>query len=216
MGILKKTVLGAALVGSCFVATPIMAYEAGDMMLRLGGAGVYPTGDSDNINGLPAGSKVEADSAWSLGVTFTYMFTDNIGVGVLAAYPFEHDIEGQGTISSLDKVGSVKHLPPTVTLQYYFNNDTAFTPFLGAGVNYTHFFDEDTSGALSGTDLDIDDSWGYALEGGVDYDINDKWMISGQVYYINIEPDADVDAFPGNFTVDINPWVYFVSAGYKF
>ncbi len=216
MGTLKKTVLGTVLVGSCFAATPIMAYEAGDMMLRLGAAGVYPTDDSDNINGLPAGSKVEADSAWSLGVTFTYMFTDNIGVGVLAAYPFEHDIKGQGTISSLDKVGSTKHLPPTVTLQYYFNNDTAFTPFLGAGVNYTHFFDEDTKGALSGANLDIDDSWGYALEGGVDYDINDKWMISGQVYYINIEPDADVSSLPGDFTVDINPWVYLVSAGYKF
>jgi outer membrane protein len=213
---LKVAALSTAVAAAMISAPALAAHEAGDMMLRVGAAGVYPTGDSENISGLPAGSKVEADSAWSLGLSFTYMFTDEIGVGVLGAYPFEHDIKGQGSISSLDKVGSTKHLPPTVTLQYYFNNDTAFTPFLGAGVNYTHFFDEDTSGALSGANLNIDDSWGYALEGGVDYDVNDQWMISGQVYYINIEPKADVSTLPGNFKVDINPWVYFVSAGYKF
>ncbi len=159
---------------------------------------------------------MEADDAWSLGITFSYMFTDNIGLGVLGAYPFEHDIEGKGAISDLGKVGSTKHLPPTVTLQYYFNNSTQFTPFVGAGVNYTHFFDEDTKGALSAANLDIDDSWGYAFEGGVDYSINDHWMVSGQIYYINIEPDANVGAIPGNFDVEINPWVYFLSAGYKF
>jgi len=211
----KNAALGAA-VAAAMISAPAMAYEAGDMMLRVGAAGVYPTGESDSINGLPAGSKVEADSAWSLGLNFTYMFTDNIGVGVLGAYPFKHDIKGKGTISSLDKVGSTKQLPPTVTLEYYFNNSSAFTPYLGAGVNYTHFFDEDTSGALSGTNLNLDDSWGYALEGGVDYSINDKWMVSAQVYYINIETNADVSALPGDFNVDINPWVYLFTAGYKF
>jgi outer membrane protein len=210
----KAAALCAAIAAT--ISAPVLAHEAGDMMLRVGGAGVYPTGDSEDINGLPAGAKVEADSAWSLGLSFTYMFTDEIGLGVLGAYPFKHDIKGQGSISSLGKVGSTKQLPPTVTLQYYFNNDSAFTPFLGAGINYTHFWDEDTSGALSGANLNLDDSWGYALEGGVDYDINDKWMVSGQVYYINIETKADVSTLPGNFNVDINPWVYFVSAGYKF
>jgi outer membrane protein len=211
----KNAALGAA-VAAAMISAPAMAYEAGDMMLRVGAAGVYPTGESDSINGLPAGAKVEADSAWSLGLNFTYMFTDNIGVGVLGAYPFKHDINGKGSISSLDKVGSTKQLPPTVTLEYYFNNTSAFTPYLGAGVNYTHFFDENTSGALSGTNLNLDDSWGYALEGGVDYSINDKWMVSAQVYYINIETNADVSALPGDFNVDINPWVYLFTAGYKF
>ncbi len=211
---LRNAALAAA-VAATMISAPALAYEAGDMMLRVGAAGVYPTGDSGNIDALGPGAKVEADSAWSLGITFSYMLTDNIGVGVLGAYPFEHDINAEGSISSLDKVGSTKHLPPTVTLQYYFNNNSPATPFIGAGVNYTHFFDEDTTGALAGTDLDIDDSWGYALEAGLDYDINDKWMISGQVYYINIETSADVSGV-GSFDVDINPWVYFLSAGYKF
>jgi len=215
MTILKKTALAAA-TAAVFASASAFAYEAGDMMLRVGAAGVYPTSDSEEITAIAPGAKVEADDAWSLGISFAYMFTDNIGVGVLGAYPFEHDIDAKGSISSLGTVGKVKHLPPTVTLQYYFNNSTNFTPFLGAGVNYTYFFDEDTQGALSGANLDVDDSWGYAFEGGVDYNINDQWMVSGQIYYINIETEASVSAIPGKFDVDINPWVYFLSAGYKF
>jgi len=197
-------------------AVPAHAYEAGDILLRVGAAGVYPTGDSESINGLPAGAKVEADSAWSLGLTFAYMFTDNIGLGVLGAYPFRHDIKAKGSISSLGTVGKTTQLPPTVTLEYYFNNSSAFTPYLGAGINYTHFWNEDTKGALSGASLDLDDSWGWALEGGVDYSINDHWMISAQVYYIDIETKADVSAIPDKFNVDVNPWAYVITAGYKF
>jgi outer membrane protein len=215
MNAITKAALGVALA-TTINSAPLMAYEAGDFIARVGAAGVYPTGDSEEITPIAPGAKVEADSAWSLGLSFAYMFTDNIGLGVLGAYPFEHDIEAKGSIKSLDKVGSTKHLPPTVTLQYYFNNTSQFTPFLGAGVNYTYFFDEDTSGALSGADLDLDDSWGYALEAGLDYEVNDHWMVSGQVYYINIEPEAEISGVPGKYDVEINPWVYFLSAGYKF
>ena len=212
---LKRAALGAA-IATTMISAPALAYEAGDMMLRVGAAGVYPTGESENITPIAPGAKVEADSAWSLGITFSYMITDSIGVGVLGAYPFEHDINAEGSISSLGKVGSTKHLPPTVTLQYYFNNSTRFTPFIGAGVNYTYFFDEDTKGALSSTDLNLDSSWGLAGEAGLDVDIDDKWMVSGQVYYIDIETNAKIGGIPGDFNVKIDPWVYFLSAGYKF
>lgn len=212
---LKNAALGAA-IAAAMISAPAMAYEAGDMMVRVGAAGVYPTGESDDITPIAPGAKVEADSAWSLGITFSYMFTDNIGLGVLGAYPFEHDIEAKGSISGLGKVGSTKHLPPTVTLQYYFNNSSRFTPYIGAGVNYTYFFDEDTKGALSSTDLNLDDSWGLAGEAGLDAKIDDNWMVSGQVYYIDIETNAKIGGVPGDYNVKIDPWVYFLSVGYKF
>jgi outer membrane protein len=215
MKILRKSALTVAMA-AVFASSSAFAYEAGDMMVRVGAAGVYPTGDSDNITPVDPNAKVEADDAWSLGITFSYMFTDSIGLGVLGAYPFEHDIEGKGSISGLGKVATTKQLPPTVTLQYYFNNSSPVTPFLGAGFNYTYFFDEDTKGALSDANLDLDDSWGWALEGGLDFDINEHWMVSGQVYYINIETEAKISGVPGKYNVDINPWVYFLSAGYKF
>lgn len=213
-GTFKAAVLGAAVAAS-FTCAPVMAYEAGDILLRVGAAGVYPTDESEEITAIAAGAEVEADSAWSLGLSLAYMLTDNIGVGLLAAYPFTHDIDAKGSISGLGKVGEITQLPPTLTLQYYFNNSSAFTPFVGAGVNYTYIFNEDTDGALEDTRLNVEDSWGYALEAGVDYAINDKWMVSGQVYYIDLETEAHVRGI-GEFDVDVNPWVYLITVGHKF
>ena len=62
------------------------------------------------------------------------MMTDNWAVELLAAYPFEHDIY----LVDGPEVGSTKHLPPTVSLQYHFMPDSTFQPYLGAGVNYTN------------------------------------------------------------------------------
>lgn len=213
MSTIKKVALCLAVLATMNTA-PLMANEAGDIKVRVGAAGVYPTGDSGNIDALGSNAKVEADDAWSLGLSLTYMLTDNIGVGLLGAYPFKHDIKGKGSISGLDKVAEVTQLPPTLTLQYVFNNSSAFTPFVGAGVNYTYFWDEKGKGALKNTTVDVNNSWGYALEAGLDYDINDKWMVGAQIYYLNIETRAHTAV--GNFNVDINPMTYLFTAGYKF
>ena len=71
---------------------------------------------------------------------------------VLAAWPFEHDIETKGALAGTGDAAEVKHLPPTVTLQYHFNTTSRLHPYVGAGINYTNFFSEDTnpSGALAG------------------------------------------------------------------
>ena len=222
MGNLSKTALAAAII-TTFTAAPLMAYEAGDFVARVGAAGVYPTGESDSLAAVPGG-KVEADDAWSLGLTFTYMFTDNIGLGVLGAYPFKHDIKPKGTLKDIDSrdVGETKHLPPTVTLQWHIPTGTGFHPYLGAGVNYTYFFDEDTKGALgdTGADLDIDDSWGLAAEAGVDYLFSNDWMVSAQLWYISIEPDAEVKGgtlgLDEDLEVEIDPWVFMASVGKRF
>lgn len=209
-----KTRFTATLLAT-LLATSAQAYQAGDIILRAGAAGVLPTGESDDITGLPAGAKVEADDAWSLGITGTWMATNNIGIGLLAAWPFDHDIEAKGTISPLGTVGDTKHLPPTLTLQYYFDTGSKLHPYVGAGINYTYFFDEDTKGALSGASLDIDDSWGLAGELGVDYELQNDWLVSGQVWYIDISTEASVTGLP-KFDVDIDPWVVMFSVGKKF
>lgn len=223
MSILKKTALAAA-TAAVFASAPALAYEAGDMMLRVGAAGVYPTGESDDLAAVPGGS-VEADSAWSLGITFTYMLTDQLGLGVLGAWPFEHDIQPKGALKTAlgsGDVGETKHLPPTVTLQWHFPTGSKLHPYVGAGFNYTYFFDEDTKGALgsTGAKLDIDDSWGLAGEIGVDYELQNDWMVSGQIWYIGIEPEAKITGgtlgLNEKIDVEIDPWVFMVSAGKKF
>ena len=221
MNTLTRAALAIA-IGAVFTTGSALAYEAGDIIARAGWAHVAPDTDSDEFSNFP-GAKAEVDDTDSLGLTFSYLFTDNIGVGVLAAYPFETDIEGDGTISAVEKVGDTKFLPPTVTLQYHFNTGSNFHPYIGAGINYTYFWDEDTSDApFNGSDLDLDNSWGFAGEAGLDYTFKNDYLVSAQVWYIDIETTADSSGAAGNpalagkADVDIDPWVFMLGVGKKF
>lgn len=192
------------LAGSLLAASPmVVAHEAGDMLLRFGAGLVAPKSNNSEI--------VSVDDGTSATITFTYMFKDNWAVDVLASWPFKHDIE----LLDGTKVGSTKHLPPTVSLQYYFSTDTLFRPYVGVGVNYTNFFSEKTTGPLAGSNLSLDDSWGLAGQLGVDFMLSEKWFLNLDARYIDIESDARLD---GAFVtkVDISPWVYSAQAGFRF
>ena len=229
--------LAIALVGG---AVTTQAYEQGDWILRVGATTVDPDTDSDDIN-LPGGlvAKAEVDKDTQLGIIPAYMVTDQFAVEVLAATPFEHDIEAQGVGAikgtNLD-AGSTKQLPPTVSVQWYpRGGQTGWQPYIGAGLNYTVFFDEDvdnqligllgdlTGGAVNGADLDVDDSWGLALQAGVDVPINDRWAVNVGVWYLDIDTTAEITAKANGataakvkFDVELDPWVYNIGVAYKF
>jgi outer membrane protein len=229
--------LAVALVGGSLIA---QAYEQGDWILRVGAVTVDPDTDSDDIN-LPGGLVAEADvdDDTQLGIIPAYMITDQFAVEVLAATPFEHDIEAQGkgaiNGTNLD-AGSSKQLPPTVSLQWYpRGGQSGWQPYIGAGLNYTVFFDEDvdnqligllgnlTDGAVNDADLDLDDSWGLALQAGVDVPINENWAVNVGVWYIDIDTTAEITAKADGataakvkFDVELDPWVYNIGIAYKF
>ncbi len=212
----KLTLVSAALAATLGLAAgPVAAVQRGDVLVRVGVAHVAPDADSDPVPGFGAASKVDVDSASSLGLNFTYMVTDNIGVQALAAWPFKHDIEGAGSIAGAGKVAETKHLPPTVTVQWHFAPQRSIRPFVGAGINYTNFFSEKTMGAIAGTSLKLDDSWGLAAEAGVDVDLSSTWFVSGQVWYMDIDTEATVNG-TASFDVNIDPWVFMVGVGTKF
>jgi outer membrane protein OmpA-like peptidoglycan-associated protein len=142
------------------------------------------------------------------------MFADHWGVELLAAWPFTHDIDLDGGEGS-SGIGETKHLPPTLSLQYHFNPAGRFRPYVGAGINFTTLFDEKTEGALAGTDLDLDDSWGLAGQVGIDIGINDNWFGNFAVRYIDIDSDASLDGADIG-TVEIDPFVYQAQIGYRF
>lgn len=213
----KTPLLTLALITAMGSAAPSLAgIQQGDFLVRAGIAYVSPTGESDEITGIAAGAKVEADSATSLGLNFTYMATDNIGVELLAAWPFSHDIKATGSISSLGKVAETDQLPPTVTLQWHFTPQSNIRPFVGAGVNYTTFFNTKTKGALTDVGLNLDSSWGFAAEAGVDIDVTNDWFVSGQVYYMEIDSEATIGDGIGKYDVAIDPWVVMLGVGTKF
>jgi len=200
--------LAAALMTAA-VSVPALA-EAGDWLVRVGGSYIDPTSDGGNLSGTT--QEFEVDSATSLTFDLTYMLDDNFAIELLAAWPFEHDIKLQGA----GKIGTTKHLPPTLSFQYHWTRWGAIKPYVGVGVNYTYFFDTDAEGALSGANLDIDNSWGAAYQVGVDYSFNDNWFANVNVRYINIETkNVEVDSTDvGNLKID--PWIFGANIGYRF
>ena len=196
-----------ALALACGLVSPAFAAEAGSWSFSLGAHVVDPTSG----NGSLAGGALEADvgSDWKPTITAEYFFTPNLGLEVLAALPFEHDISLNGA-----KAGSTKHLPPTFTLQYHFDGETV-SPFIGAGVNYTLFFDQQTSGPLAGAELDLGNSWGLAAHAGVDFRLADNRAIRLDVRWMDIDTDVSVNGADVG-TVKIDPLVYGVAYVWNF
>lgn len=187
-------------------ATPALAQSAGTWTLGVGVHQVNPKSDNGALAGgtLP----VEVESNVRPTITGEYFIADNLGIEVLASLPFKHDI----AIDGLGTVGEAKHLPPTVSLQYHFGQGKV-KPFVGAGVNYTRFFSEETSGALEGADLELSASWGLAAHAGVDFKVGEKGAIRVDARWIDIDTDVSVEGQDLG-TVNIDPLVY--GAAYVF
>jgi outer membrane protein len=130
---------------------------------------------------------------------------------VLAALPFEHDINLNGG----GKVADTEHLPPTLSLQYHFNPAGAVRPYVGAGVNYTLFFNETTTGALSGAKLELDPSFGPAAQAGLDVSIGSLWFVNIDARWMDIDTDAKLNGADLG-TVELDPYAYGISIGRRF
>lgn len=204
---LNRSALAATALA--LLAVPAFAQSQGDMTLGIGFHQVAPKSDNGSLGGGTLDVSV-GDGARPT-FTFEYFIRDNIGIEVLAATPFSHAIE----IDGLGRVGTTKHLPPVVSIQYHFTNGSAFTPFLGAGLNYTAFFSEDTEGALAGGDLKLDDSWGVALHAGVDYKLDEHGSIRTDVRWADIDTDVSLDGADLG-TVEIDPVIFGFAYVYKF
>ena len=99
-----------------------------------------------------------------------------------------------------------------MSFNYHFNTDAGVRPYVGVGLNYTTFFSEDATAVISS--IKLDDSFGLALQAGVDVDINDKWYFNAAVRYIDIETTATTNL--GKIDVDIDPYVYQIGVGMRF
>ncbi|MET0289701.1 MAG: OmpW family outer membrane protein [Pseudoxanthomonas sp.] len=195
---LLKTTLVLALPA---LACPAFAQSRGEWAVALGAHQVNPRSDSGTLAGgtLP----VRVDSSVRPTVSLEYFVADNLGVEVLAALPFQHGIQIRG----LGTVGSTRQLPPTVSLQYHFNHQGQVSPFLGAGVNYTTFFSEDTRGALAGSTLALGDSWGLAAHAGLDFKLGTRGALRVDVRWMDIDSAVRLDGTRLG-TAHLDPWIY--------
>ncbi|MBP6121447.1 MULTISPECIES: outer membrane protein OmpW [Providencia] len=210
-----KKLTALVLAAATLAPAVSIAHEAGDFLFRAGTATVRPNAGSDNVLGY---GSFGVNNDTQLGLTFGYMITDNIGVELLAATPFQHNV----SLGEFGNIASVKHLPPTLMAQYYFGSkEDKLRPYLGAGVNYTFFFDEkfNSTGKDAGlSDLDLSSSWGFAAQAGMDYMLTDNWMLNASVWWMNIETDVKFKAGGEQQKVDtrLDPFVFMFGAGYRF
>ena len=214
---------------------PALAREPGTWTMYGGAGSVNPDGKlifftvpDDEFGDVSVG--LEIDRAASMTFGGTYMFDENWAVDILASMPFTHDIRATVDMpgeSGSAKIGEVKQLPPTLSVQYHFTTEGPFDPYLGLGVNYTRFYDEKlVSEAIDEgfQELCLDSSWGIAAQAGGEWALNENWLFSVDVRYIDIATDMELhgDALidvGGSFSlgeISVDPWVYSANIGYQF
>jgi outer membrane protein len=212
-----------AMVVASLAAAPFAAMadsapgeQKGDWLVRAGFSQVNPKSENLDVPSLSTFVVVDSDVSFTFDVT--YMFHNNFGVELLAAWPFTHGIDLKPYSGGVARVGHTDHIPPTLSLVWRPRGyEKDFQPYVGVGVNYTMFSSEETSGALSGADLELDDSVGPAAVIGADWFTGEdkKWFVNGNVRWINIESDAKLNG--GNLgTVEIDPMVYTLNIGRRF
>jgi outer membrane protein len=250
----KQATRIATTVLAVLVPIHVSAFEAGEWIVRAGVATVDPDEGSGGIQipalagtgayagGPIAGTGVDVDSDTQLGLTVTHMCTERWGVELLAATPFTHDVTADlGSLGQVN-VGETSHLPPTVSMVWYpVGSSSAFSPYVGAGINYTVFFKESVSADLESglsavadavtatsvglpspveMDMKLDDSFGLAFQVGVDAAVNTSWHLNASVRWIDIDTEATLTSSLGETIrvddIQIDPWVYQVNVGYRF
>lgn len=212
MNILKSALLGS--VAMMVVSAPAIAKDLGDVwskerfQFRARAIGVFADGDGrESVTSL----KTDVGNAVTPEVDVTYFFTPNVAAELIAATS-QHSIS-----AGANDLGTAWILPPTLTVQYHFMPDEAFSPYIGAGLNYSMFYGEDDGTGFN--HLNVDGGVGYALQAGFDYWLNDNWGLNMDAKYIDLNVDVDVNmggtALHAD-DVDLNPWIVGAGVSYRF
>lgn len=213
--------LAAAAMGVALLAAPAQAQspepafrgkQAGDLVLGFGLIGVLPQsgGRVDAIGGKP-----DASDTLTPQLDLTYFLTPQISLNLIAATT-RHDVKVRGSALGDVDLGRVWALPPTLTLQFHPLPQARFSPYLGAGINYTVFYGEGGSRTAPVSKVDIENSWGWALNAGFDYALNDHWGVNFDVKKLFLRPDVSVNGGAIGARADLDPWIVGASLRYRF
>lgn len=193
------------------IQAPALAQENQDWLskdrfqIRVRGIVIAPD-DSSKVN---IGGDANVGDAVTPEVDLTYFITNNIAVEAIAATA-QHQVDYTGNVN----LGETWILPPTVTLQYHFTPENTFSPYVGAGINYSYFY-----GEKSGTgfrDLEIDGGFGTALQAGTDIWLNETWGLNFDVKKLFLNIDGKLNNGAIRADIDLNPWVIGTGMSYRF
>jgi len=162
---------------------------------------------SDPVGGVGAANRLTVSNETIPEIDVSYFFTPNWAAELVATYPQKHHVELDGK-----DIGTFKHLPPTLLMQYHFVLDAPVKPYVGVGVNYTTMSKVELLGGAGSLDHD---SVGLALQAGLDYAIDKKWSLNFDVKKVRIRSDVFISGAKVS-RVKVDPLMLGVGVGYRF
>jgi len=204
-----------------------LAHQAGDFIVRTGAIRMDPQEKSSHFKSDAVGKmpyRAKSDNDTQFGLNATFMFSEYLGLDLLTSTPFKHRLDLRYDNGSKEKLGQTKHLPFTLSLVYFpLGNSEVVQPYLGAGVNYSVFYNSKLSAVMKDNDYShpkIKNSLGVAGQIGMDIDLGDNFIFNAQARYIKMDTKISArddfwdDKEKANWNVD--PLLYMLSVGYKF
>lgn len=200
---MKKTMLAAAL-GLVMVGGSALAQTSGDSpwLLRFRATNL----DMANKNGTPVAGLAVNDKAIP-EVDISYFFSPNVAAELVLTVPQKQKV----STTAGGQIGTFKHLPPTLLLQYHFTQFQGFKPYVGAGVNYTKI---SSVNLVSPYSLEKD-SWGLAVQAGVDVPLSKNWSVNFDVKKVQIRTNVFASGVSAG-ELKLDPTLFSVGVGYRF
>ncbi len=206
---MKKTSVLLALAALGFAGQALA--QTGPWLVRARAVHLDMANKSEAIPalGVPADA-ITVDNKTIPELDITYFLTPNIAAELVLTVPQKQTVSLGGAA-----IGTFKHLPPTLTVQYHFTPAAPVSPYVGAGLNYTLI--GKTQMAIAGVgnpDLE-NSSVGFALQAGVDYKLDRQWVLNVDVKKVQIRSDVMVGGSKVS-AVKLDPLLVGVGLGYRF
>lgn len=203
---MKKTAIILALSAAGLLAGQAHAQQS-PWQLRVRAVNIDTANKSAPVGGVGASDRLTVSNKTIPEIDISYFFTPNIAAELILTYPQKHNVYLDG-----NRIGSFKHLPPTLTVQYHFMPNAQFSPYVGAGINYTRI--SSVKLLNGGADLE-NNSFGLALQAGVDFKLDKNWSLNLDIKKVQIRSDVTAGgAYLSRVKVD--PLLVGVGVGYRF
>ncbi|MDR7047599.1 outer membrane protein [Duganella sp. 3397] len=204
---MSKLIAAAAVLATLTLSMSAAMAQESPLQVRARAVYLDPADKSAPVACTGASDRLTVSDKTIPEVDISYFFTPNWAAELVLTYPQKHDVFLDG-----GKIGSFKHLPPSLLLQYHFTNSTPFKPYVGAGVNYTRI--SSVNLLNGGADLE-NDSFGLAVQAGVDYQLDKNWSLNFDVKKVQIRSDVFIGGAKAS-RVKVDPVLIGVGVGYRF
>jgi outer membrane protein len=207
---MKKLILRLATLGiasGLFAGAAMAQTTTEPWLVRVRAVNIDPANGADPVGGVGAADRVHVQNKTIPEVDFSYAFTPNWAAELILTYPQKHDVTLDGA-----KIGTLKHLPPTLTVQYHFAPEATVNPYLGVGVNYTRI---SSVHLLNGAGDLEKSSFGYALQAGLDFKLDKNWSFNLDIKKVQLRADLSVSGAKVS-TLKLDPVLIGAGFGYRF